>query len=58
MYQHSTSFGISKDNKKESGKKINLKNKHHFGDVEDNDYKDDSWKREIRKARIRKVNDW
>jgi hypothetical protein len=58
MYQHSTIFGISKDDKKESGKKINLKNKHHFGEVGDNDLKDDAWKREIRKLRSRKVNDW
>jgi len=58
MYQHASYNAISTGEKKLPGKNTNPKSKHHFGEVEDNDFKDDAWKREIRKSRSRKVTDW
>lgn len=58
MYQHATYNGISSEGKKEPGKKNNLKSRHHFGDFEENDDKEEDWKKALRKSRSRKVNDW
>jgi len=58
LYQLAPFVGILKENKQETGTKNNQKNKNRFGEFEENDEKDDDWKREIRKSRLRKVNDW
>lgn len=58
IYQRASFSKNSNGDKKEPEKKANPKNKHHFGEFDDNEDKDDAWKREIRKLRSRKVNDW
>lgn len=58
MYKHSTYNGILPEEKKETGKKNNLKIKNHFGELEDQDDKEEDWRKALRKSRSRKVNDW
>jgi len=58
IIQHSTYNGISKEEKKEPGKKNNFLNRDHFGEFIENDDKEEDWKKALRKSRSRKVKDW